>query len=312
MEFVFESSPWEQFAEELKQGDTVSASYLLTVLEGEDEESVEQALAALEERAVQIDLADLPRPAITGESGARLRLEAELVRQDCFWLKLEETDPLRLYMEELETAADDLGASLYRVVQIAKGFTGWGVLLSDLIQEGSLGLWKAEEDAEYRIRFYMQKAVLLYARAAGVGQKLSQSLEDYRTVDERLLTELGRNPTLEEIAQQLHVSVEEAAFLADMLENIRLMNRVKAPQKPEKEEEEGQAVENTAYFQMRQRITEMLSTLPVEDAQLLTLRFGLDSGLPLTPEQTGKKLGLTPDEVVQKEAAALLKLRNEG
>lgn len=311
MEFVFESSPWEQLAEGLEQGNVVSASYLLTVLEGEDEESVEQALAALEERAVQIDLSDLPRPAITGENGTRLRLEAELVKQDRFWLKLEETDPLRLYMEELETAADDLGASLHEVVQLAKDFTGWGVLLSDLIQEGSLGLWKAEGDARYRVTFYMQKAVLQQARAAGVGQKLSQSLEDFRSVDEKLLAELGRNPTLEEIAQQLHVSEEEAAFLSGMLDNVRRMDRVKTPEKPEKEEEE-QAVENTAYFQMRQRITGLLSTLPPEDARLLSLRFGLDSGLPLTPEQTGRKLGLTADEVVQKEAAALLKLRNEG
>jgi len=311
MEFVFESSPWELLAENLKQGSSVSASYLLTALEGEDEETFEQALALLEEKSVQIDLSDLPRPAITGENGLRLRAEAEFVKKDAFWRDLEQTDPLRLYMEELETASDEIGQSLHRVVQLAKGFTGWGVLLSDLIQEGSLGLWKAEDSEEYHITFSMQKAVLQNARASGVGQKLSRSLEDYRTVDEKLLTEFGRNPTREEIAQQLHVSEEEVAFLETMLENIRRIDRVKAPEKPETEEEE-QAVENTAYFQMRQRITELLSVLPAEDAELLTLRFGLESGLPLTPEQTGKKLGLTADEVVQKEAAALLKLRNEG
>lgn len=311
MEFVFESSPWELFAEKIPQGGSVSASYLLTVLESEDEDSAQQAFDLLEERQVRIDL-DLPRPAITGENGARLRLETELAKQENFWLKLEETDPLRLYMEELESAGDELRAALRRVVQMAMEFTGWGVLLSDLIQEGSLGLWKAAENEEYHIAFAMQKAVLQQAKADGVGRKLSRALEDYRAVDEKLLSELGRNPTLEEIAEQLHMETEEAALLAAMLESVRLIQRVKTPKKPEQEEEEEQAVENTAYFQMRQRITELLSVLPAEDAELLTLRFGLESGLPLTPEQTGKKLGLTADEVVQKEAAALLKLRNEG
>ncbi len=311
MEFVFESSPWELFAENIPQGGSVSASYLLTVLEGEDEDSAQQALDRLEEKQARIDL-DLPRPAITGENGVRLRLEMELAEQENFWLKLEETDPLRLYMEELESAGDELRVALRRVVQTAKEFTGWGVLLSDLIQEGSLGLWKAEDHEAYHIAFAMQKAVVLQAKENGVGQKLSRALEDYRAVDERLLTELRRNPTLEEIAEQLHIEAEEAALLAAMLESVRLIQRVKAPEQPEQEEQEEQAVENTAYFQMRQRITELLSVLPAEDAELLTLRFGLESGLPLTPEQTGKKLGLTPDEVVQKEAAALLRLRNEG
>ena len=63
---------------------------------------------------------------------------------------------------------------------------------------------------------------------------------------------------------------------------------------------------------MRQRIQELLSSLSEEDAKLLTLRFGLEGGLPLTPEDTGKQLGLTPEEVVAKEAAALAMLRSNG
>ena len=69
-------------------------------------------------------------------------------------------------------------------------------------------------------------------------------------------------------------------------------------------------MEDTAYFQMRQRIMELLSTLSPEDAELLTLRYGLEGGMPLNPEDTGKKLGLTPQEVVTREANALTKLRN--
>ena len=61
---------------------------------------------------------------------------------------------------------------------------------------------------------------------------------------------------------------------------------------------------------MRQRIADLLSGLSERDAKLLTLRFGLEGGKPLTPEQTGRQLGLTPEEVVAAEAAALAKLRN--
>ena len=70
-------------------------------------------------------------------------------------------------------------------------------------------------------------------------------------------------------------------------------------------------MEDTAYFQMRQRITELLSVLSEEDAKLLSLRFGLEGGMPMSPEETGRKLGLTAQEVVLKEASALAALRKE-
>ena len=69
-------------------------------------------------------------------------------------------------------------------------------------------------------------------------------------------------------------------------------------------------MEDTAYFRMRQRISDLLSSLSEEDAKLISLRYGLDGGMPMSPADTGKRLGLTPDEVVAREAAALAKLRN--
>lgn len=350
MEFVFDSSPWELFAEQLKRGGCVSASYLMTLLEGESEENVEEAFHRLAERDAVLDLSELPRPQITGENGLRLKHEAELVKQGLQPAQLEESDPLRVYLEELAAVpafgdvclvAGDLAEasqsgketdglrmqlvnlSLSRVVQLAGEYTGWGVLLLDLIQEGSLGLWSALEDyagngqdfeafRDNRIEFALKKAVFLQARADGVGRNLRQALEDYRMADEKLLIDLGRNPTLEEIAEAIHKTPEETAFFAALLDNIRRMEQAKpAAPDPEESEEEEQAVENTAYFQMRQRIADLLSGLPETDAKILTLRFGLEGGLPLSPEETGKKLGLVPAEVVEREAAALSRLRNE-
>lgn len=350
LDLTFEESPWESYIRGLEDNDTVSGSYFLTLMEGETEDAFEDAFQMMEEMTLSLDISDLPRPAYSGENGLRLRTETEFVNNGMQTAKLEETNPLRLYLEELASIpvcgdvavlADKLSAAnrqgknadnirtqlvnllLSRVVTLSGEFTGRGVLLLDLIQEGSIGLWKATdvfagrgEDFEmissWWIRFYMAKAVLLQARSAGVGQKLRTAMEDYRAVDERLLGDLGRNATLEEIAEELHMSVEETGIVKKMLDNARLLAQAKQPEeKEETEEEEDQAVENTALFQMRQRILDLLSGLNETDQKLLTLRFGLEGGLPLNPEETGKCLGMTPDEVVAREAAALMKLREK-
>ena len=99
--------------------------------------------------------------------------------------------------------------------------------------------------------------------------------------------------------------------LEAMLSQAKLRQQVEQVKEPRAEEpEDSQAVEDTAYFQIRQRITGMLSTLSEQEAKILSLRFGLDDDLPRTPEQTGAKLGLTPEEGVAREGAALAKLRN--
>ena len=342
LDYSFEETPWERYLRSKQAGNTVSAASLLTMLEGEEEDAFEDALQALETACMRLDISDLPKTAGNGEAALRLRQELDLVEKGISPEALEETDPLRLYLEEVAAmpafgdeqllAEECAGGNqrvmeqltnlgLSRVVQIAGEHVGYGVLLLDLIQEGSLGLWQAicnYRSGEYTphrdrwIRLYMAKAVVQQARQNGVGQKMRTALEDYRAVDERLLSDLGRNPTLEEIALELHMTPEAALTVKNMLENARLIASAKKPVQPEEEEqEEEQAVEDTALFQMRQRISDLLSGLDAEDAKLLNLRFGLEGGKPLTPEETGRRLGLTPQEVVAREGAALAKLREK-
>lgn len=343
LDFSFEASPWEAFLMTKGMGDTISAVTLLSLLEGEDEQQLEDALQDLETGCMILDISGLPKPGGTGEAAVRLRREGELVKKGLDPSALEEGDPLRLYLEEIaaapafgdenllaeKCAKGDEGAmeqltnlGLSRVVQLAGEHTGYGVLLLDLIQEGSLGLWQAVcnyrrgDYASHRdrwIRFYLAKAVTLQARQSGVGQKMRTALEDYRAVDERLLGELGRNPTLEEIALELHMGLEEAEAVRKMLEDARILAKVKQPPVDAEEEQEAQqqSVEDTALFQMRQRISDLLSGLPEADQKLLTLRFGLEGGKPLSAGETGSLLGLTAEEVVAKEAAALAKLRSK-
>ena len=342
LEYTFEVSPWQDWLRTKQMGDSVSAAQLLTLLEEESEEAVEDALQEIEMACMVLDVSDLPKNVVTGEAAVRLRQEIQLAKKGLQPEVLEPNDPLRVYLEEVaatpafgdeQVLAKDAGRGnenamlqltnlgLSRVIELAREHTGYGVLLLDLIQEGSLGLWQAIRNYSYGdyaahrdkwIRLYMAKAIVMQARSRGTGQRLRTAMEDYRAVDERLLGDLGRNPTVEEIAEELHITAEEAEAVRRMLENARMMQKVKPEQEePEETPDDEQAVENTGLFQMRARIAEMLSGLPEQDQKLLTLRFGLEGGLPMSAEEVGRKLGMTPDEVTSREADALSKLRNK-
>lgn len=340
-DFVFEQSPWEAFLDTASSGSTVSALTLLTLMEGETEDTVDEAFQMIAQKQLTLNLSTLPVVTVTGSSGLRLKQEMEFRENSINMAVLDENDPLRLYLEELaalpsygdedllarkaasgnQDAASQLATlGLSRAVELSTEYTGHGVLLMDLIQEANLGLWQAIQSfqggnyASHRdqhIHNALAKAVFLQARSSGLGQKMREALQDYKTADEKLLIELGRNPSLEEIAAQMHISPEEASAIKKMMDDAILISGVQPAEAPEEENpEEEMAVEDTAYFQMRQRIEELLSHLSKEDAKLLTLRFGLEKGLPLSPEETARKLKITVSEVMAREAAALAKLRN--
>lgn len=340
-DFLFEQSAWEIALGKLRPGSTISALRLLTLLEGEDEESAQDALQVLEDNRITLDISDLPAVDPGAELAKRLELERKLVQEGRLLPNLDANDPLRLYLEEIaatpaagdpnilapQAASGDEGAaamlvnlSLYKVVSHAEDLAGRGVLLLDLIQEGSLGLWEGilnypgnvdfENYIDWWITQAMAKTLFLQARAGGAGEKMRSLMERYRTADRQLLTSLGRNPTLEEIALAMGISPEEAGIVEDMLQNAKLLAQAKQAAEPKQEsEEDDQSVENTALFQSRQRILDMLASLSEQEAKVLTLRFGLEGGLPLSPQDAGKKLGMTADQVVALEAAALGKLR---
>ena len=339
IEVDFGDNLLEKLVAHLKPGQALSAAAVLTALEAEEGA---ESFGEMDIFTVPLDISDLPKAAGVGEAALRLRQEEQLNKEGRLLSGLEENDPLRLYLEEIASIpvcgdenvlalelTDAVGTekekicrklldlSLSHVVEIAKEYTGYGVLLLDLIQEGSMGLWQylpryaGGDFAQFRedtIRHVMKKELIIQAHANGVGQKMRQAMEDYRSVDEKLLMELGRNPTVEEIAEALHMTGETAASVAGMIEAARMVSRVKAEPEADPQEEE-QAVEDTAYFQMRQRIQELLTSLSETDAKLLTLHFGLEGGLPMSPEEAGRKLGLTSSEVIQREQAALAELR---
>ena len=340
IDFVFEESPWESYLNSFKSCSSVPAIQLLTMLEAENDDALQDMFYLMEEKHLSLDLSTLPKPGSLGQAAARLKQEEEYVSNGFLLSAMEETDPLRVYLEELSaipafgdeqllaaehaegkkdhsSALTNLGLS--RVVELSKEYVGYGVLLMDLIQEGSIGLWQGihsyrEGDyashRDYMIRSSLTKAVLLHVHSTGIGQKLRQSLQDYRAADEKLLMELGRIPTLAEIAEAIHVTLEEADIIRKMMGDVLMLEQVnKTDAEPEESQEEELAVEDTAYFQIRQRISELLSELSEEDAMIISMRFGLDKGLPMTAEEVAKKLRITSGEVTAREASALAKLR---
>lgn len=338
--FSFDVPAWELALRGIPKGSTFSGMRFLTLLEGEEEAEVEEAFAYLEENRIALNVQELPVDFGSGELEQRLRREHMLVQSGDLLRDLEQQDPLRLYLEEIagiptaedprllmdayragdEAALQKLtNATISRAIQAAYKMTGRGVLLLDLIQEASLGLWQGilhyehgdlDAHLQWWIDFYLAKVCILQAREGGVGRKMRKALEDYRNADHQLLTKLGRNPTLEELALALQITAEEAEVYDDMLRTARMLEQAKKPVQ-EDDPEDRQAVEDTAYFQSRQRILDMLSTLTEQQARVLTMRYGLEGTAPMTAQETAAKLNLTTVQVTELEAAALEQLRKE-
>lgn len=346
-EFTFDPmySPWELALGQLRSGDSLNARRFLALVEASEDLSAEDAAMELEQRGVILDVSDLPWIAGNPDTQARLDLEKKLLEQGTLMENLEAHDPLRLFLEETDSlekledgsdlamamavAAGDESAMqeltngyLACVLECAKEYAGSGVLLMDLIQEGSLGLWQgilSYETGDFRphaiwwIRQAMARVVTLQAQANGVGQNLSQQIDLYQKTDRKLLTQFRRNPTELEIAQEMGITLEESTTLGKMLREIQTMAKLKKTQtEPEQTEEDDQAVEDTAYYQQRQRIDDMLTGLTDVETKLIRMRYGLDGQLPMTAVQVAQQLSMSLDEVAAVEMAALSKMRQKS
>ena len=341
-DFVFEQAPWEAYLRSCKNGSVISGWNLISMLEDEEDDAVEDAFSILTVKKLQLDLSGLPQMSAGSNTAQRLQQEREYVTGGLKTALMEETDPLRLYLEEIAAApacgdekllAEQLSSGdqraaqrltelgLSRVVEIAAEYAGQAVLLLDLIQEGNIGLWEAisgyrggdyAAQRDEAIRSSVLKAIVLQARSNGISQKMKKALQDYWAADQHLLTKLGRNPGLEEIAQEMHISLEQAQTIEKTMADILLLQKAEKLAAPKEETAEDELpVEDTAYFQMRQRISEMMSVLDEQEARILTMRFGLEKGLPMSAEEVAKALGITTAAVTACETAALSKLRAE-
>ena len=281
-----------------------------------------------DEEEVELDKIDLSVPeGVSIEDPVRMYLK-EIGKVSL--LSADEEIELAKRMEKGDEAAKKrlAEANLRLVVSIAKRYVGRGMLFLDLIQEGNLGLIKAVEKFDYRkgykfstyatwwIRQAITRAIADQARTIRIPVHMVETINKLIRVSRQLLQELGREPTPEEIAEEMDMPVDRVReILKISQEPVSLETQIGE----EEDSHLGDFIQDdnvpvpadaAAFTLLKEQLVEVLSTLTDREQKVLRLRFGLDDGRARTLEEVGKEFNVTRERIRQIEAKALRKLRH--
>ena len=305
---------------------------LYDVLESEKVEIVEdmdKELEGIEDMEVsKEELEDLSIPeGISTDDHVKMYLK-EIGRVDLLSAE-EETELARRMAEGDEEAKKKLAeANLRLVVSIAKRYVGRGMMFLDLIQEGNLGLIRAVDKFDYEkgykfstyatwwIRQAITRAIADQARTIRIPVHMVETINKLVRVSRQLVQELGREPTPEELAKGLNMSVEKVREIS------KISHEPVSLETPIGEEEDSHLgdfipdddapapSEAASYVLLKEQLVDVLQTLTPREAKVLKLRFGLIDGRQRTLEEVGKEFNVTRERIRQIEAKALRKLRH--
>ncbi len=240
----------------------------------------------------------------------------------------EEKEKCRIAFEEGDEAKKKLcEANLRLVVSIAKRYVGRGMLFLDLIQEGNLGLMKAVDKFDWQkgfkfstyatwwIRQAITRSIADQARTIRIPVHMVETINKQIRITRQLLQELGRDPSPEEIAAKMDISVEKVREISKIAqEPVSLETPIGEEEDSHlgdfiPDEDMPSPADAAAFSMLREQLDEVLSTLTDREQEVLRLRFGLDDGRQRTLEEVGQQFKVTRERIRQIEAKALRKLR---